>query len=250
MKKKPTYDELEHRVRELEKKIHDLEQAGKPAGRKRTPTGSGCQCKELEASLRLTQFCFDSAALAIYYIQSDGRILNVNIHAAGMLGYTVEELSGSFVWDIDPDAHPDTFDDGWRKLVAAGVALFEVSHIRKDGHRVPVEVTSKLLEYGGRQFLICFAQDITKRKQAENEREKLLKELRKALENVKALSGLLPICASCKKIRDDKGYWNQIEHYIHTHSEAEFSHGLCPDCVIELYPDCDIEDTKSTKEKQ
>ena len=55
-------------------------------------------------------------------------------------------------------------------------------------------------------------------------------ELRKALENVKLLSGLLPICMWCKKIRDDQGYWNAIEHYIGQHSEAEFSHGICPDC--------------------
>ena len=55
-------------------------------------------------------------------------------------------------------------------------------------------------------------------------------ELRKALEHVKLLSGLLPICMWCKKIRDDQGYWNAIEHYLGQHSEAEFSHGICPDC--------------------
>jgi len=57
------------------------------------------------------------------------------------------------------------------------------------------------------------------------------------MENIKILSGLLPICASCKKIRDDKGYWNQIEAYIRDHSEAEFTHSICPDCVKVLYPD-------------
>ena len=54
--------------------------------------------------------------------------------------------------------------------------------------------------------------------------------------NVKVLSGLLPVCASCKKIRDDKGYWNQIETYVRDHSEADFSHGMCPDCMKRLYP--------------
>ncbi len=57
-----------------------------------------------------------------------------------------------------------------------------------------------------------------------------------ALGKIKTLSGLLPICASCKKIRDDKGYWNHIEQYIREHSEAEFTHGLCPDCIKKLYP--------------
>jgi hypothetical protein len=70
------------------------------------------------------------------------------------------------------------------------------------------------------------------------ERERALKEnIAEALANVKVLSGLLPVCASCKKIRDDKGYWNQIETYISDHSEADFSHGICPECLRRLYPE-------------
>jgi len=61
--------------------------------------------------------------------------------------------------------------------------------------------------------------------------------LQSSLDKVKLLNGLLPICMSCKKIRDDKGYWNQLEAYIRDHSEAEFSHSFCPDCVKKLYPD-------------
>jgi len=57
------------------------------------------------------------------------------------------------------------------------------------------------------------------------------------LQEVKTLSGLLPICASCKKIRDDKGYWNILEQYISEHSDAEFTHGICPECAQRLYPD-------------
>ena len=66
-------------------------------------------------------------------------------------------------------------------------------------------------------------------------------ELQSALAEVKELKGILPICASCKKIRDDKGYWQQIESYISSHSEAEFSHGICPACIARLYPDIDME---------
>jgi hypothetical protein len=62
-------------------------------------------------------------------------------------------------------------------------------------------------------------------------------DLKKQLEEIKRLRGILPICASCKKIRDDKGYWNQLETYIRDHSDADFSHGLCPDCAKKLYPD-------------
>jgi DNA-binding NtrC family response regulator len=69
------------------------------------------------------------------------------------------------------------------------------------------------------------------------ERGKLIRQLKDALTQVKTLRGLLPICANCKKIRDDKGYWNQIELYIKEHSDAEFTHSLCPDCIRELYPE-------------
>ena len=68
------------------------------------------------------------------------------------------------------------------------------------------------------------------------EKEKLIGKLQEALAKVKTLSGLLPICSSCKKIRDDKGYWNQIETYIRQRSEADFTHGICPKCAKTLYP--------------
>jgi len=74
-------------------------------------------------------------------------------------------------------------------------------------------------------------------KQAEEEREKLIRQLQDALANIKTLRGLLPICFSCKQIRDDKGYWNQIDTYIRDHTEAEFTHGICPPCAQKLYPD-------------
>ena len=82
--------------------------------------------------------------------------------------------------------------------------------------------------------------EISERKKIETEREKLISDLKGALHEVKKLSGMLPICANCKKIRDDRGYWNQIEAYISTHSEAEFSHGICPECAKKLYPDLDL----------
>ena len=74
-------------------------------------------------------------------------------------------------------------------------------------------------------------------KRAEEERDVLVRQLQDALANIKTLRGLLPICSSCKKIRDDHGYWNQLETYIGAHSGAEFTHGLCPECAQKLYPD-------------
>ena len=78
--------------------------------------------------------------------------------------------------------------------------------------------------------------EITKRKHVEIDRNKLIKKLEDALVNIKTLQGFIPICAACKKIRDDKGFWQHVETYIKGHSAAEFAHSICPDCEKELYP--------------
>ena len=73
------------------------------------------------------------------------------------------------------------------------------------------------------EYLCVLFQDITEQKKAEKE--------------IKILRGILPICASCKKIRDDEGFWHQVEVYVHNHTDAEFSHGICPECTKKHYPD-------------
>ncbi|MBF0202072.1 MAG: hypothetical protein HQK66_12315, partial [Desulfamplus sp.] len=79
--------------------------------------------------------------------------------------------------------------------------------------------------------------DVTKEMKAEEEREELLVRLQEAMNKVNVLSGLIPICAGCKQIRDDEGYWNQLETYISRHSDVQFSHGICPECAQKLYPE-------------
>ncbi len=88
--------------------------------------------------------------------------------------------------------------------------------------------------------LLLARNEILSRQQAEKKLNAVIAELKQALAEVKVLRGFLPICASCKKIKDDQGYWKQIEEYIALHSEAEFSHGICPDCARKLYPELDI----------
>lgn len=110
---------------------------------------------------------------------------------------------------------------------------------RAEGGWLEAEVllsTFSMEGVAGHRILLS-ARDISERKQAQREREKLIEELQKAFARIKVLSGFIPICASCKKIRDDRGYWNQLEAYIQSHSEAQFSHGICPDCAAALYPD-------------
>ncbi len=116
--------------------------------------------------------------------------------------------------------------------------VVEHVHYGEDAERLYVEVSATPIkdDDGKVVQVIHVTRDITARKKAEEERERLIRELQKALGEIKTLTGLLPICANCKKIRDDKGYWNQIEVYISEHSEAEFSHGICPECKEKLYP--------------
>jgi PAS domain S-box-containing protein len=116
---------------------------------------------------------------------------------------------------------------------------FEFRIIRPGGDIAYVQSTAEA-QYNGKGepvSLIGTVQNITERKKAEELREKLIADLQKAANEIKTLTGFIPICASCKKIRDDKGYWEQIETYIMERSDAEFSHGLCPECSEKLYPD-------------
>lgn len=90
---------------------------------------------------------------------------------------------------------------------------------------------------GRRRGCLILLRDITRRKQVEAERERLLSDLQAALAKVEKLEGMLPICANCKRIRDENGVWHNVEVYIRDHSKAEFSHGICPECAKRLYPD-------------
>lgn len=117
--------------------------------------------------------------------------------------------------------------------------VVEHIHFDKTGNQRSVEAHGYPIfdNEGNVSQMIEYTFDITERKQIEKERDQLILDLQSSLAKVKTLSGLLPICASCKKIRDDKGYWNQIEGYIRKHSNATFSHGICPECTEKLYPD-------------
>jgi len=111
--------------------------------------------------------------------------------------------------------------------------------IRRNGEERHVLTRIKIVrnEAGEPVRIYGANQDITERKRAEEEREKLVRELKDALAQVKTLSGLLPVCASCKKIRNSKGVWEEMESYIRDRSEADFSHGICPECAAKLYPE-------------
>ena len=103
--------------------------------------------------------------------------------------------------------------------------------------RIDIMVIPLIVSSGYNHGRLIMLRDITARKQLEAEREELILKLQSALDNVKTLNGLLPICSYCKKIRDDRGYWHQVEIYIQAHSDVDFSHGLCPECAKKLFPE-------------
>lgn len=108
----------------------------------------------------------------------------------------------------------------------------------RDGSTLWFQEDTRIVKLGERQWhLYGVCMDITGRKKAEQERERLLGELQAALADVRQLRGMLPICANCKKIRDDAGYWEQIESYMRDRIHVEFSHSICPECEKKLYPD-------------
>jgi hypothetical protein len=110
-------------------------------------------------------------------------------------------------------------------------------YVRLSGQSERIVRISDIMQMDLNNMKEKLQEEIGLRKKIEGERNQLILEMRRALADVKKLSGLLPICAACKRVRDDQGYWQQIEAYIRDRSDAEFSHSICPECARKLYPD-------------
>jgi hypothetical protein len=98
-------------------------------------------------------------------------------------------------------------------------------------------VTLTQVKLDGLLLFTLFIRDITETRRVETERELMIRQLQDAVAKVKTLTGLLPICSACKKVRDDDGYWHQVESYLMSHSQLSFTHGVCPECAHRLYPE-------------
>ncbi len=173
----------------------------------------------------------------------DGVVTSWNKAAEILYGYTAADAIGqqSKSLHIPPD-HLDEIPDLLERI-GRGERIFhhEATYRSKDGHDIGVSLTiSPIRDNAGTIIGVStIARDISERERVRKEREKLIAELQEALVKVKALKGLLPICAWCKKIRNDQGYWQQIEAYIRDHSEADFSHGICPECAHKVRGETD-----------
>ncbi|MBF0557469.1 MAG: PAS domain S-box protein [Nitrospirae bacterium] len=181
----------------------------------------------------------------IYVLNIRGDVTFMNPEAERLLGWTIAELADLNMHDTihsekEDGTHLSFEDCPMHKITITGEKYSSEDELfkRKDGTKFPVAVISTpIVGEDGTQSSITAFRDITIPKELQKEKEKLISELQNALAKVKILSGMLPICASCKKIRNDEGYWTQIEAYIKEHSEAEFTHAICPDCGKKLYPE-------------
>ena len=196
---------------------------------------------EIEAQEAKFRLLAENAEDVIWTADQDGRLTYISPAVLAQRGYRPEELIGVPFQDrvgvgdaVDPfrglldrasglPANSQPFEGEW--IVA------ELP--RKDGSRIQAEIRPRVIWGAQGEFLGLqgVTRDITQRIQKEAERESLIRELRLALAEVKNLEGMLPICGHCKKIRDDHGYWNNVEAYLSQHTDATFTHGVCPDCA-------------------
>ncbi|MDH3348022.1 MAG: PAS domain S-box protein [Desulfobulbaceae bacterium] len=180
---------------------------------------------------------FDNSADAVIIHNVAGKILQANLTFLQRYGYNPAELSFISLQDIEFSNNSCSIEKCNDKLFAEGTGICEVIHRSKIGKEFPVEVNSSVIQQGEERLILSTCRDVTERRKAAEDLARKNVELQEALDNVRTLSGLLPICASCKNIRDDKGYWRQIESYIMKHTDTQFTHGICPDCMTKLYPE-------------
>jgi PAS domain S-box-containing protein len=187
----------------------------------------------------------DDSSDPIFSFNRDGKYLYVNRQFTSGLdgGVIPDEVIGKTIWDLFPE-------DEAEKRFAIVKWVFENGESRNIEVRVPkaggdtyhlTTVKPIFDEDNEVAYVICIAKEITERKKFEAELKNRTVELEQALQEVRDLQGIVPICSYCKKTRNDEGYWNSVESYISKHTGAELSHGVCPDCLPNLYEEAGLE---------
>lgn len=193
---------------------------------------------ELKKSEAKTRAILSAVPDIMFQISRDGTYLGFYANRSSDLFLPPEKFVGRKIAEVmTSDLAELAMHHIARTLDSGAPQVFEYVLPMSDGVR---HFEARMVTSGGDEVL-TIVRDISDRRQAEAEREKLILELQEAVANIKALRGLLPICAYCKKIRDDQGYWNQVELYIRRHAEVQFTHGVCPDCARRIVPDVNLE---------
>jgi sigma-B regulation protein RsbU (phosphoserine phosphatase) len=189
-----------------------------------------------EGAMQFLAAIVESSADAIYGKNLDNVIVSWNPAAERLFGYSAEEIIGQ----SNAVIYPPHLAGEMREIMTSvrrGDTLVEheTERLHKNGGAIPVTVTVSPVKNSSGEIIgaSSIARDITRQKRAEAERQQLIQNLTAAAKQVKTLNGLLPICATCKRIRDDQGYWQQVDAYISQHADVVFSHSICPACAEE-----------------
>jgi PAS domain S-box-containing protein len=204
--------------------------------------------KRIDEQLRKMSRAVEQSPASIVITSTAGIIEYVNPKFIQITGYSLEDAIGKNARILKSgEKPPEEYKELWETITSGNEWHGEFHNKRKNGELYweSAVISPIKNDLGIVSRFLAIKEDITERKEAEAEREKLILELQEALADVKTLGGLIPICSSCKKIRDDKGYWNILEAYLMKHSDAKFTHGICPECMVKLYPD--IVNNKSDK---
>jgi sigma-B regulation protein RsbU (phosphoserine phosphatase) len=207
--------------------------------------------KRTDEELRKLSRAVEQSPASIVITDTKGAIEYVNPKFVQITGYSLEEAIGKNPRILKSGEKPSKeYKQLWDMINSGNEWHGEFHNKKKNGELYwESAVISSITDVQSIvTHFLAVKEDITQRKEAEAEREKLIIELQQALADVKTLGGLIPICSSCKKIRDDQGYWNILEAYLMKHSDAKFTHGMCPECMAELYPD--FVDDKTKKEEK
>lgn len=199
-------------------------------------------CKDLSHEQELHQkfeqfFRVNPAPMAISRLP-DGVYLEVNEAFEEVLGYTSEEVLGHDPAELDLTPDLEDLQRAMRMLADYGHFRDLEMRVRTKDRSLRTGIFSRtVIESHGHRLLLSVMTDISKQKEAEKKLEESFQELRSAFHKIKTLQGILPICSCCKNIRDDQGYWEALDAYISRHTDARFTHGICPECRARLYPD-------------
>jgi PAS domain S-box-containing protein len=201
--------------------------------------------KRAEGTMQFLAAIVESSEDAIYGKNMDSMIVSWNPAAERLFGYASEEIVGRSIVTLFPQNRRDEMLDILAGIRRGDVVEFrETERLHKSGRVIPVLTTVSPVRNNTGKVVGASAitRDISRQKQADFERQQLIERLLAASKQVQALSGLLPICASCKRVRDDKGYWQQVEAYLSQHSEITFSHSICPACAEEYEHQIEMSD--------
>lgn len=217
MSEKPSYQELEKRLEELEEKTAELNRVE----------------KALQESERLFRLLSEKSSLAYQSLDKKGHFLEVNQAWLDTLGYGREEVIGRSFGDFLPPEWLGHFKDNFFRFMAIGEILgVEFEMLKKDGSVITVFFNGRISrdEEGNFNQTHCVLHDISERKILEEENEKLTAELQEAQAEIERLMEIAPLCSQCGKRREDKEFWDRVEACLGRYGEAESGQGVCPDC--------------------